>query len=83
MKTLNVLEFGIFEADPLAKSMREIKIPVKRGASEFLFIANCPVWAQFTSEFVRDSSLLTTGLGAHQASEELLAFSKAIKNKKQ
>lgn len=82
-KTLNVLEFGIFGADPLAKSVREIKIPVKRGASEFLFIVNFPVWAQFTSEFVRDSTLLTTGIGAHQTSEELLAFSKAIKNKRQ
>lgn len=77
-----VLEFGIFGADPLARSLREIKIPVKRGASEFLFLANCPVWAQFTSEFVRDSSLLSTGQGARQTSEELLAFSKAIKNKK-
>lgn len=82
-ETLNVLEFGIFGADSLAQSTRAIKITVKREASEFMFIANCPVWAEFTSEFVTGSSLLTVGLGAHQTFEESVAFSKAIKNKQQ
>lgn len=62
-ETLNVLDFGIFEADPFVQSTREIKITVKREASEFMFIANCPVWAEFTSEFVTDSSLFMAGLG--------------------
>ena len=53
-ETLDVLEFGIFGADPLAQSIREIKITVKREASEFMFIANCSVWAEFTSEFVTE-----------------------------
>lgn len=39
--------------------------------------------AEFTSEFVTDSSLLMAGLGAHQPFEELLVFSKAIKNEQQ
>lgn len=67
----------------MAQSMREIKIIVKMEGSAFMFIANCPVWAEFTSEFVTGSSLLTAGLGAHQTFKELLAFSKAIKNEQQ
>jgi len=82
-ETLNALDFGIFGADPLAQSTSEIKITVNRKASEFRFIANCPVQAEFTSEFVTESSLLMAGLGAHQTFEELLAFSKAIKNEQQ
>lgn len=48
-----------------------------------MFRANCPVQAEFTSEFVANSSLLMAGLGAHQAFEELLAVSEAIKNEQQ